>query len=83
VLITEYDLPRRTIAPHDRAHRPPGHGVVLDFFRDTLGRLDPSTGAHKEFALPAVKPDAPTGALCLEPDGDGNLWLSGCSRRGW
>jgi len=29
-----------------------------------------------------VKPDAPTGALCLEPDGDGNLWLSGMFQTG-
>jgi len=29
-----------------------------------------------------VKPDAPTGALCLEPDADGNWWLSGMFQTG-
>jgi streptogramin lyase len=82
VLITEYDLPRKTIAPHDV--RTDAHGMVWysNFSENTLGRLDPSTGAHKEFAYAAAKPNAPTGALCLEADADGNLWLSGMFQTG-
>jgi len=82
VLITEHDLPRRTIAPHDVHTDAQGMVWYSNFSENTLGRLDPATGAHKEFAYPAVKADAPTGALCLEADGDGNLWLSGMFQTG-
>jgi streptogramin lyase len=82
VLITEYDLPRRTIAPHDVRTDAQGMVWYSNFSENTLGRLDPATGAHKEFAYPAAKPAAPTGALCLEADGDGNLWLSGMFQTG-
>ena len=82
VLITEYDLPRKTIAPHDVRTDAQGMVWYSNFSENTLGRFDPSTGAHKEFAYPAVKPDAPTGALCLEPDADGNWWLSGMFQTG-
>ncbi len=81
-LITEYDLPRRTIAPHDVRTDAQGRVWYSNFVENTLGRLDPATGDHKEFAYPAVKPGFPTGALCLEPDGEGNLWLSGMFQSG-
>ncbi len=82
VLITEYDLPRRTIAPHDVRTGPDGMVWYSNFSENTLGRLDPRTGENRDFAYPAVKPDAPTGALCLEADADGNLWLSGMFQTG-
>jgi len=82
VLITEYDLPRRTIAPHDVRTDADGMVWYSNFVENTLGRIDPATGAHKEFAYPAAKPGFPTGALCLEADGDGNLWLSGMFQSG-
>jgi streptogramin lyase len=82
VLITEYDLPRRTIAPHDVRTDADGMVWYSNFSENTLGRLDPRTGEHKEFAYPAAKPEAPTGALCLEADADGNLWLSGMFQTG-
>jgi streptogramin lyase len=76
VVITEYDLPRRTIAPHDVLIDAAGMAWYSNFAENTLGRLDPGTGAHAEFAYPVIKPGAPTGALALEPDNEGNWWLA-------
>jgi streptogramin lyase len=76
VIVTEYALPRRTIAPHDV--RPDADGIVWysNFVEPFIGRLDPRTGAHEEFRYPLPKPKFPEGALALEPDQDGNWWLS-------
>jgi virginiamycin B lyase len=82
VLITEYDLPRRTIAPHDVRTDSRGMVWYSNFSENTLGRLDPATGAHSEFAYPVYKPGFPTGALCLERDEEGNWWLSGMFQTG-
>src|SRR6202012_5255043 len=76
VVITEYDLPRPTIAPHDVRTDARGHVWYSDFVENFLGELDPKTGAQREYAIPVLKPGSPTGALDLEADGDGNLWLA-------
>jgi virginiamycin B lyase len=75
-VITEYDLPRATIAPHDVRTDADGFVWYSNFVENELGRLDPRTGAHTEFAYPELKPGFPTGALALEPDQDGNWWLA-------
>jgi len=76
VIITEYALPRPTIAPHDV--RPDADGIVWysNFVEPFIGRLDPKSGAHEEFRYPLPRPKFPEGALALEPDQDGNWWLS-------
>ena len=76
VVITEYALPRQTIAPHDVRTDADGFVWYSNFVDNFLGRLDPRTGEHKEFPYPVLKPGSPTGALALEPDADGNLWLA-------
>jgi len=76
VVITEYDLPRKTIAPHDVHTDADGFVWYSNFVENELGRLDPRTGAHEEFAYPVLKPGFPTGSLALEPDADGNWWLA-------
>jgi streptogramin lyase len=76
VVITEYDLPRQTIAPHDVRTDAQGHVWYSNFVENFLGELDPKTGAHREYAIPVQKPGSPTGTLDLEADGDGNLWLA-------
>ena len=74
VIITEYDLPRKTIEPHD---------VVVsnrmvwysNFGEQFLGRLDPKTGAHKEYAMTEFKKGFPNGNLDVGLDKQGNIWL--------
>jgi virginiamycin B lyase len=76
VVITEYDLPRKTIAPHDVRTDAAGNVWYSNFVENFLGELDPKTGAHREYPIPVQKPEFPTGSLDLEADGDGNLWLA-------
>ncbi len=76
VVITEYDMPRKTIAPHDVRTDRDGNVWYSDFVENFLGELDPKTGALKEYPIPVSKPAFPTGTLDLEADADGNLWLA-------
>jgi len=76
VVITEYALPRATIAPHDVRTDAQGNVWYSDFVENFLGELDPKTGAIREYPIPVRKPNAPTGTLDLEPDADDNLWLA-------
>ena len=76
VVITEYDLPRPTIAPHDVRTDAQGHVWYSNFVESFLGELDPRTGENRDYPIPVRKPESPTGSLDLEPDADGNLWLA-------
>jgi virginiamycin B lyase len=76
VVITEYDLPRKTIAPHDVRTDAQGHVWYSNFVENYLGELDPKTGVNRDYPIPIAKPNSPTGTLDLEPDADGNLWLA-------
>jgi virginiamycin B lyase len=76
VVITEYDLPRKTIAPHDVRTDAQGNVWYSNFVENFLGELDPKTGANRDYPIPLEKPNSPTGSLDLEADGDGNLWLA-------
>jgi streptogramin lyase len=75
VIITEYDLPRETIEPHDVIVDADGMVWYSSFGEANLGKLDPRTGRVTEYPLPEIKPGFPTGSLGLRSDRDGNLWL--------
>jgi streptogramin lyase len=75
VIYTEYDLGRETIEPHDVIVDADGIAWYSSFGEQNLGRLDPKTGAVKEYPVPLHKPGYPTGFLGLRSDKDGNLWL--------
>ena len=75
VIITEYDLPRPTIEPHDVIVDAEGMAWYSNFGEQTLGKLDPKTGKVMEYPVPEPKKGSPTGALSLRSDKDGNLWL--------
>jgi len=75
VIYTEYDLPRETIEPHDVLVDAQGVAWYSSFGEQSLGRVDPRTGAVREFPVPQVKQGFPTGLLGLRADRDGNLWL--------
>ena len=74
VIITEYDLPRPTIEPHDVVFAS-GYAWYTNFGEEYIGRIDPKTGAHKEYPLPELKKGFPTGSLDLETDKDGSMWF--------
>jgi streptogramin lyase len=75
VIITEYDLPREVIEPHDVIVDDEGIAWYSSFGEQNLGRLDPKTGEVIEYPIPLHKPDFPTGVLGLRSDRNGNLWL--------
>jgi streptogramin lyase len=75
VIITEYDLPDPTIQPHDVVVDADGIVWHSDFSGQILGRFDTKTLAHKRYPVPLQRAGWPTGALDLEPDPQGNLWL--------
>lgn len=76
VVVTEYALPRPTIAPHDVRTDVAGHVWYSNFVENDIGELDPTTGANRDYPIPVLKPGSPTGSLDLEADADGNLWLA-------
>ena len=75
-VITEYDLPRRPLMPHDVIVDREGIVWLSQFDQQFLGRFDPRTLNYTEFAIPVQRPDYPKGTLDLEVDPEGNLWLS-------
>jgi streptogramin lyase len=75
VLITEYDLPRPTIEPHDVILDRNGMVWYSNFGEQYLGRMDPKTGVHSEIPLPEFKTGFPVGTLDLEIDKAGDMWI--------
>jgi streptogramin lyase len=76
VVITEYDLPRKQIQPHDAIVDGDGMVWFTHFGEQFLGSLDPKTGKVAEYRLPVLKPGYPIGTLDLETDKAGNLWIA-------
>ena len=76
VVITEYDLPRKQIQPHDVIVDADGMVWFTHFGEQFLGKLDPKTGQVSEYPLPVLKPGYPVGTLDLETDKAGNLWIA-------
>ncbi len=75
VIITEYDLPRRLIQPHDVIVDEQGMIWFSHFAEQFLGKFDPKTGRYWEFPIPVLKPGYPVGTLDLKTDKAGNLWI--------
>jgi virginiamycin B lyase len=74
VIITEYDLPRSDSEPHEAVVDKEGMVWFSDHAEAMIGRLDPRTGAVKEWEDPLVKPGYPGGFHDLELDNQGNPW---------
>jgi virginiamycin B lyase len=74
-VITEYDLPRETIQPHDVVVDADGIAWYSSFGEQFLGKLEPKSGRVTEYPIALAKPGFPTGTLGLRTDRDGNLWL--------
>jgi len=76
VIVTEYDLPRRQIQPHDAIVDNDGIVWFSHFGELYLGRLDPKTGEVSQYPVPKIKQDFPVGTLDLEVTKSGDIWLS-------
>ena len=74
-IITEYDLPRKEIQPHDVIVDPDGMVWFSHFGEQFLSKLDPKTGKVTDYPIPVQKPDHPKGTLDLESDADGDIWV--------
>jgi len=74
VIITEYDLPRPTIEPHDVVVDADGIAWYSDFGDQSIGKLDPKSGKVTEYPVPELKKGWPTGLLSLRFDREQNLW---------
>ena len=76
VIVTEYDLPRKIIQPHDVVLDADGKVWFSHFAEQFLGSFDPKTLKVAEYPLPVLKEGYPIGTLDLEADKSGKLWLS-------
>ena len=76
VIVTEYDLPRKKIQPHDVVLDAQGQVWFTHFAEQFLGRFDPKTLKVSEYPLPVIKEGYPIGTLDLETEKSGKLWVS-------
>ncbi|MGH9256884.1 MAG: virginiamycin B lyase family protein [Vicinamibacterales bacterium] len=76
MVVTEYDLPRTTIEPHDVIVDADGMVWYSDFGALFVGKMDPKTGKVTEYPIPQIKDGFPVGTLDLEFDRDGNVWVA-------
>ena len=68
-----WDVPTQGARPHDPLGRPGWLDLVGRQLANKLGRLDPKTGAIKEYTLKS----AFTGPHGLVDDKAGNIWFTG------
>ncbi|HKW35106.1 MAG TPA: hypothetical protein VJN92_18990 [Candidatus Acidoferrum sp.] len=73
VTIKEWDVPTKGAHPHDPAVGMDGALWFTEQMQNKIGRVEPSTGAFKEFPL-KVDNSGPHG---LVSDADGNIWFTG------
>jgi virginiamycin B lyase len=76
VLITEYDLPKRTRQPHDVVVDSEGTVWYSSFGEAVLGKMDPKTGKTTEYPMPVVKPGHIIGNLDIVLDEEQNVWIA-------
>ena len=75
VVITEWDLPRPQIEPHDVVVDSKGIAWYSNFGEQNIGKFDPKTGKLTEIPVPEIKKGSPRGALSIRMDRDENMWL--------
>ena len=83
VIITTYELPRKTMQPHDAVMGDDGYVWISNFGENSLLRLDPKTGVVREYAYAPTRPGPyANGNLDLEFDRDGYIWLAMMNQTG-
>src|SRR5689334_5010054 len=73
VTIKEWDVPTKGAHPHDPAVGGDGALWFTEQLQNKIGRVDPKTGAFKEYAL-KIEDSGPHG---LVADSEGNIWFTG------
>jgi streptogramin lyase len=74
-VVTEYDLGRPTIEPHDILVDKQGNVWYSDFGEMFIGKFDPKTLKLTEYPIKTFKDKAPTGLLSIEYDHTGKIWF--------
>ncbi len=74
-IVTEYDLPRARIEPHDVLLDDKGNVWYSDFGNLFISKFDPRTLKLTEYPVQEFKPGAPVGNLSLDRDKSGTLWF--------
>jgi len=74
VVITEYQLPRLEMATHDVTGDSKGNIYYSTHRSSYIGRLDPQTGAVKEFHIPLEGPGVLPGTHWINVDSKGYIW---------
>ena len=74
-IVTEYNLPRPTIEPHDVMMDAAGNVWYTNFGESYIGEFNPKTLKLTEHPIKEYKPNAPVGLLSLEPDTQGKFWF--------
>jgi virginiamycin B lyase len=75
-IITEYELPRLELATHDVWGDSKGNIWYSPHRSSYIGRLDPKTGAVKEYRVPQVEPGVLPGTHWIYVDKDDIVWGS-------
>jgi virginiamycin B lyase len=76
VVITEYELPRLEVATHDVSGDSRGNVWYSTHRSSYVGRLDPKTGAVKEFYVPPVPAGVLPGTHWIHVDKNDIVWGS-------
>src|SRR6202451_1080656 len=72
-IVTEYDMVRPTIEPHDILVDKEGNVWYTDFGEMFIGKFDPKTLKLTEYPIKKFKDKAPTGLLSIEFDHTGKI----------
>ena len=75
VIVTEYELPRALLSPHDVAGDSKGNIWYTSHKTPYVGRLDPRTGIVKEYRIPLI-PGALPGTHRVAVDKYDTVWFS-------
>jgi streptogramin lyase len=83
VIITSYDLPRKTMQPHDAVKGDDGYVWITNFGENSIQRLEPKTGQVKEYTYAQTRPGPySNGNLDIEFDKQGLIWIGMMNQTG-
>ena len=74
-IVTEYDMGRPTIEPHDILVDKAGNVWYTDFGEMDIGKFNTKTLKLTEYQIKKFKPNAPVGLLSIEYDHKGKIWF--------